>query len=330
MGLIVGMAMAIAAAPVAAEQEKVQLGMRLEPGQTFRFRMLNEQRVERSLPRRKMTTQQSIGWGWTMKVLGVDEKGNAEVKITYHWVRVTQKSEMGSYVYDSDRHDPDKPVIPEVTGFVGMLGESFIVTFDPAGRALAVRSHEEMVEEVLDRADVPDGETRDEQAERLKTKINEAQVKNTLSLIAAIYPNQPVGVGDHWKRKSTSHMGFTKIIDSTYSVTGRKAGMMTVAVDSAISTPEDVDPMQDAAARETVEMKGMQKGSMQINESTGMLMDMRMTQSSAGIHTIRMAEMPEPIVLPMQFTATVRFALEDVILAEMKAASEAARTQPAR
>jgi len=155
-------------------------------------------------------------------------------------------------------------------------------------------------------------------------------VKNTLSLIAAIYPSQPVGVGDHWKRKSTSHMGFTKIIDSTYSVTGRKAGMMTVAVDSAISTPEDVDPMQDDTARETVEMKGMQKGNMQIDESTGMLMDMRMTQSSAGIHTIRMAEMPEPIVLPMQFTATVRFALEDVILAEMRAAAEAARTQPAR
>ena len=319
MGWTVGLLVAIAMPAGALAEDKVELRMRLKPDQEFRYRMLTDQQIEQSMNDQPTTIQQNVGMGWTVNVLAVDDAGNADVKVTYHWVMSEQQGPMGSFSYDSDTHDPDLPVPPLAMGVAAMLGSEFHATFTPSGEVTDIDGVDEMMERVIQSIEIPDGPMKDMMSDQIKSQFGEAQVKDMLSMATSVYPEHPVAVGESWNRVDTLNMGFAMTVDGTYTLTERKDGRVTIEIDSRITTPKDSPPLEMGPTRMTFAMTGDQKGTTHFEEATGMMIDMQMTQDFGGTLIMEVEQMPEPMFMPMKIRSKTRVAPEHVILGEADA-----------
>ena len=182
----------------AKDAEKVLLRWALKEGDLLRYEMTNL--VDTSVQGMKM--EQKIIFGMKQEILEVDDKGAAQIKVTYDRVAINMTGMMmAEYDSDIDKDPPaDNPLVPFFAAFVG---ENFQMKMDPRGKVLEVEGMNEMMGRIIKRL----GESNAMMGEMLKQQYNEDQMKDQMQQGFAVLPEQAVGVGDTWDTEMETAMG---------------------------------------------------------------------------------------------------------------------------
>lgn len=107
-------------------------------------------------------------------------------------------------------------------------------------------------------------------------------MKEMLTRMMAVYPAEPVTVGDTWSSRNAVTAGFPITVDATYTLRERRDGVAFVDVVSTVESTPGVEGMEMAGATLKFNLSGDQSGTIEIGESDGWVVRTRLSQEFSG------------------------------------------------
>jgi hypothetical protein len=298
--LAVVLAIALGAAQAQAA-EKIQYKLKLEKGQKYYLRMTTEQKITQTIMGKEQAVDQNVGMGANVDINDVDAGGNAWARYTYRWVKFAQKTPIGEMVYDSS--NKDTPVPPMGQGFAALLGEGYSLKITPKGRVEEVKDLDKMRSNIQKK--LSGGPMQEMMIKSLEQYTNEEAIKESTEASLAIYPDEPVGVGDSWSRKVVLSGSSAMILENTWTLKGRKNGVATIEVVSAIKPNPEAKPIDMGVMKMHYQVSGKQQGLIEMDESTGRMIHSKMNQELSGTATVKSTASPgaQDMIIPMKIRA---------------------------
>lgn len=274
---VVAVMIALGVVPTKAD-EKMQYKLKLQKGQKYYIKMITEQKISQTLMGQEQNAEIAMGMGIDFDVNDVNDNGNAWIRYTYRWAKLSQKTPMGEIEYDSAKGE--SPVPLEAQGYAALLGEGYALQITPSGEVKEVKGLEKMRSNI--QAKLPEGPIREGAMKGLEQYLGEKAIKEQTESSMAIYPDKPVGIGDSWSRTFVLSYGLAAIIDNTWTLKNRENGVATIEVVSNIKPNPQAKPMEMGTTKISHEFSGKQQGLVKIKESTGQLLHSKAEHQLSG------------------------------------------------
>jgi len=310
MALLILMVMAAILPTLAATvQEKIDLSLNLQPGQSYTLEMMVDQTIDQHMVEmnQKMKITQSIGMTMRYDVLDrPSAAGVAWVTVTYERVRFKQSGLMGEMDYDSANPPAEVPMMAR--GFAGLVGQSLQMEFGKDGKVESIEGIDAMKAAMVEALDLPEGQMKDGLVAMMDTQFNEDMVKQMASASAGMYPGKPVGQGDTWQNTQAVG-GMTPMqIDSEYTLNQWDANTATIGVAGKIGPNPDAQPVAMNGMEIDAEFNGKMVGVAVLDRATGWLRSSSITQDMTGGMTMNMPN-GQSMDVEMTIAGTVTFTL---------------------
>jgi len=282
MRVYVSLAVIAAAAGVCAAETTGRNGkeflytLKLERGCEYSIRQTIENKIALLTDDVEQNTKQAIGFGYGAAVTEAEADGSAWVRFTYDWMRFCIDSADQQIDYDSD--NIRRPVPKGAEPYAAILGQAFYARITPEGRIERINGLDAMISHV--RAKLPPGAAREATSRNLKQQFNESVIKELFENCMAVYPPQPVRVGESWHIIDNITGPLPLIFETDYSLADRKDGSATIEGRTTIQS----DPRYARSFIEGViiehTVSGKQHKKARIQETTGEILDSRIERDT--------------------------------------------------
>jgi FKBP-type peptidyl-prolyl cis-trans isomerase len=311
-----------------AQNEKVELHLRLKEGQAYGLRSLSEQKIVQTVNNQKVNVTQIVGFDIRYDVLKVDEAGNLTIKFTYTGATFMVNGPMGNIEYDSTL--PDSKVPDMVKGIAALVGQSLQLTMSPAGRVLDMQGLDAMLQTMTSKIDIPNPQMREMVQAQMKAQFGADNIKKMAESSSAVYPDKPVAIGDTWTRGSTAvgMGGFGMTTQTTYTLKDRRDGIAYIDVVSKMGSEGDAAVLKIGTVDVKNDLSGEVKGSMELDEATGWVRKSEQrTQLSGKVTTVIHRPAPEgDLTVETPLSVDGRTRLDSITPGTVTAATAANRT----
>lgn len=279
----------------ASAQEGVELKLNLQQGQTYNMKMIFEQTIE--LPERDTTMQQRLATEMRFDVVEVESDGTQTLNVTYTHVSLKQQSPMGPVDFDSSRPPKNLPLTAQP--FAALVDQQFTVTLSPRGQVRSLDGLDVIVEKMLAGLNMGEGPAKQAMIRSIREQFGPDAMKQNLQNLMDVYPDKPVMVGDTWSHKAAMKHGLPIISETTYKVTAITDDTVTLSSSSKISPNPEAEPLDMGTLKLRYTLGGTQRGTMQIDRTTGWTRQSDMTQSFTGTMTLMIGQqsMEHPMVI---------------------------------
>jgi hypothetical protein len=264
--------------------EPIELLLKLKPGRTYTHLVRTEQTSKHTMRGQTQTTEMETEYGYSYRVDAVDEAGVATLTIRLESLRMEQDTPMGSMKFDS-AHPPEEP-IAETAAYAAMLGASFVAQVDRRGAVLSV-SGVDKIHERIDRALEPFGAMKRIPIGRaLKAQFSEEALAQSVTMILAVYPEEPVRPGDSWSRSTAMMGGFPMAMDNHWTLESVRDGVARVSVNTEVSSPMGERFIVTGTSRTKYDVSGTQTGTLEFDVQSGWITSADMRQEMSGTLTM--------------------------------------------
>jgi hypothetical protein len=263
--------------PDAATSETL-FQLKLKQGETYRTLMTMKQTTEQSLfgKSQNITATTAITLRYT--VSQVDADGTMHMDVSYEQVSLEQEAPTGAVKYDSANPSANQNADQIATIYDKLIGQTISMQFAPSGEIKNVAGFDAIIDAMMET--FPDGPMREQMRQMMTDMFEQSMTGNSGNL--AIFPAQPIKVGDSWPQKTAMSASIFKIaLDSTYTLTERKDGIATIAVD-AVGTFLPGESSEMMGMKMNINMQGGQTGSLFVDEATGWTVRSEIQQNFAG------------------------------------------------
>jgi len=283
--------------------EKTQYKLKLEKGQKYYIKMVTEQQITQTLMGQEQAMEQTIGLGTNFDVNDVnDDDGNAWIKYTYKWAKLSYKTPMGEIEYDSSKEASSVP--PEAMGVAALLDEGFMLYLTPKGEVKQVKGLDKMRSNIQNK--LPEDPAREQMMKGLEQYLSDEAIKELTESSMGIYPDNPVGIGDSWNRNFSLSHGLAAIMETKWTLKGRENGVATIEVLSNIKSNPDAKPMEMGPTKISHDLSGNQKGLIKMQESTGQILHSKAEQQLSGNMKLVVSDpQPQEMIIPMTINSII-------------------------
>jgi len=337
-----------AAAPIdgslaggARSAAKVALVLRLVEGTSFVVRSETDQVIRQTIGDAALEVRQLLDFHTRHRIESVDERGGAVIDVTFLRVRVDERGGANALSYDSDSAPAGEP---PPTPFAALVGRSYTKFVASDGTIRRIEGASRLIEEMLDvlldesgavasRAGAATGTGTSDAAgpattasrlvpaayrELLRTQFDEDALRDLEQASTPIFPAHPVGAGDSWENRVVVRRVAPMTLTNTYRVVRLAAGELVVDLTSI------VEPNPDPAIAETnalpdeptatiatrVRLSGRQKGSLWIDDETGLVLAATIHQELIGTRSVAVVGNAEPREDPISIRGTTRIVVD--------------------
>lgn len=261
--------------------QKINLRLDIKQGTKYKSRITADQKISQTIQNQQIEMDQTIIMEFSYDVIDVNKAGNMIVKITYDEIGYIIDGPMGKVAYKS-WEDPDSvPLMAK--GFVGLLGQSLTMEITSRGKIINVSGTDKIIDNMLEDFDLPiDDEMKEQMEENMKNQFGDDAMNEMMQKMFAIYPEEPVGIGDSWHAKFVFTKGFPMILNNTWKLREIKNGKMYIDIYSKIEPNKDAKLMQMGGVEISYELSGEQKGYIIVDTLTGWLIGSKIDQEFEG------------------------------------------------
>jgi len=281
------------------QSDKIEFRLRLQTGQVFLLQTTTASKITQIVREPvsdgksktpasplKMEINSSTALGMEYRVTGIDGDGNASVRLTYKSAVLKSQSRLGSAAATKTEYDSTSPpkVIPAVARpLAALIGQTVSIKLGPDGSVRAMQGMEALMTKMLNKFAPAERKIVEPM---LKQQFSEASMKEMYQPGMTSYPSHAVGIGDAWNQKITLTKGFPLTMSNTMTLRERRAGLAFIDIISTITFNQPAAGMAVGEARVHYDLKGQQQGTMEIDEATGMVVRLHLSQRFAGPITV--------------------------------------------
>ncbi len=298
VGLLLMFAVFVAAS--AFHHDKVTLRLHLKKGDSYRLYQLIDQDINQVVMGQEQAVKQQIGFGYQYDVLDAKD-GLYTVKATYYRVYFKQSGPMGELLYDSQ--SPPETVPMQAKGFAGLLGQSLTMTFTEKGLVSEISGVDSLLANIMEQFGEVDPAMKAQVEQGMERQFGAEAIKSQMETMFALYPEEPVGVGDTWTKELTLNTGLPLKIATTYRVEALEDGLAKLAVTSDITAASD-EPLNMGGMEIELDLSGTQTGTASMEVDTGMVVASEMQQHVSGDMVVNDGAMTWPLDMKTKTTLT--------------------------
>ena len=278
--------------------DKVELRLRLKKGDSYTMLLTADQKMKMKMQGQEMGIDQAFHFTSTYDVEEVAADGTAAVRVTYDAVMVRQKAGMLDIEYNSEA--PSAEVPPMAQAFAALVGQSFNMDITRTGTVKEVRGADALLERMLGAMNLPEGPMRQSMENSLAEQFSSEGLKEAIEKLMGFYPEEPVGVGDSWSTEDVLTKGFPIVLKQSYTVKDRKDGMCVIGFESTMMPNRDAEPLKMGMMSITYALSGEEKGTMEVDESSGWIRTSKATFEMSGeMKSKGPGVPPEGMAIPM-------------------------------
>ena len=312
--------------PRAVAQESIMLNLHVEPGQEWVQDFEMQQDLEQTVMGQKMPMKQTIGMRMHSTVTDrPGEAGGRWIQMKYTRVWFKQAGAAGELDYDSA--DPPAELAPAARGYAGLVGQQLQFEMTPDGRVTEVEGIDELVQNMVEALDLPDGPMKEAATQAMKGQMNEDSIKQMMSLATAIYPPKPVAVGDSWEDRSMLGGMTPMVIDSTFTLKEFDDTTATLAVDGKLAPAPDAQPFEMNGMKMMAQLGGTQNGTTVLDRDTGLAIKSTVQQSMSGTMSMTTPQ-GQDMDIDMTVESTMTLTTQDPDAAPQKSQDRNTETTP--
>lgn len=274
---------------------KVQLRLNLQKGDTFKLEALTTQDIRQNIVGQQQDIKQSIGLGYTFEV--AESNGNLHtLDVSYHHISFSQEGPLGIIQYDSEESNGE--IDPQALGYAALSNQRFQVKINSLGNVEDVIGVDQMVDNMSKYFMHIDPENHEALKESLHNQFGDESIRANIESLMAIYPKEKVQVGDRWTKEILVNQGIPVKMANTYQITDRTSGIATLELTSTVH-PNTDKPFLMGDVLMTYDMKGVQSGTSTLNETTGRVIQSKTRQELSGQITMITDEVPDGVSWPI-------------------------------
>ncbi len=244
----------------------VELRLNLRPGERYRVRSETFNRMVQSMAGLEMEMSQRIVIYNTFTVLSADPVGEFTLEVNHEAVSVELNGVRGDMRWDSNQGE--EPKHPLARGLAALVGESYTLRLNSAGKVLAVEGLDRISAKMAGSVELPDGDRREMVLGGLREMAGEQAQKEMLGQLFGVYPPRPVEPGESWAVNDTSGIGPLQR-RGTLTLNELDEGRALIALDAEIATGEGGMQRNLGPLRVEMELTGAQTGTYRLDLGTG-------------------------------------------------------------
>ena len=294
--------------------EKVDLRLRLEKGQSYKIRTVQDMKIIQTNEGKQQTSTSKIVVEQIYDIEEVASDGNTWVKITYHSTSVKDSSQKEGEPMVWEEYDSSNPpnVIPhDALGLAALAGQSYSIMVSPQGHIKDMKGIESVQSILIEK--IPAANAGEFGLNELvKEQINKEALNELMENKFAVYSDEPVGIGDSWQKKtsisqcSISNL-FPQIVDTIYTLKERKDGIAIIDVFSLIQPNFETKPIEVGKEKKIqLKLSGDSAGTIELEESTGWAIRSIQNIKLNGQVIIQGTDVPQGMVtVPISIVGTI-------------------------
>ncbi len=293
---------------VFAGNEKIDLRLRLEKGQSYKMQTITDMKINQTIPGQQqvMTILQRSGGKNIYTIEDVQADGTIVLKITHDAIssKIESANAMQNMEYDStDTSTATGPLAP-ILGAI--IGQSFTIVITPAGHIKEIQGASELLGNIQEKInELPEGPLRAGVETNLKMQYGEEALKANTENSFDMYPDHPVGIGDTWQRRTVLNQGFPMVVDAIYTLKERKNGVAVIDIFAMIRTNRDTGSMEMGNMNLSYNVSGTAMRLIEIEESTGWMIRSDQNLRLNGSITVQSPQMQQPMSMPISISGTI-------------------------
>lgn len=270
-------------------QEPLDLSLNLEAGSGYLCVMEMSRDITQTVGGHDQTLKHEVLMSWRYDVLGSNDDGDIDIKLTYTRIKVKQDFGFQSSEYDSD--SPPDYIEPSMKGYEAVVGSNLDIRIGRKGDVKDLRGVDSMLDKIIEDLDLPDSPAREEMISAIRSQFGEDALRQALEQITGFYPESPVRTGDEWSSEKLATTGFPMKVVDNYTLRYRENGVATIDLSSVISSSPDSEGVRMGPASIFYDIAGSQNGSIEVDESTGLPIRSDINMSLSG--TVKASGIPD-------------------------------------
>ena len=280
---------------------KVSLALKLNKGQELKQEVTVTQKMVQTVFGQTQEVEHVTSYKLTQKVEDLDSNGIMNVNVTYDSLSTHSKSVMGEVKYNSD--DPPENIPPQMLALATLVGKRYSMKIDNSGHILEFSGLKELVDSVVEK--LPGGPIRPMAERQVRQQFGETGVRDMMEPVMAVYPDNPVGVGDSWDKSVVIMGSFSNKQDNTFRLTSLEGGVVTLDFDSKVTPNEEAKAMEMSGIKMKMVLEGHQKGTFKLDEKSGLVTGVDLQQNLTGKMVTEGGPMGK-MEVPMSINGTVK------------------------
>lgn len=267
-----------------APGEKLLLRLKMPAGQKYAMSMAMDQRSTSIVGQQKINMGFKFNIGMALQVLSVSPEGNMTVRYTFTDYRMKMEGLPTGMGTSKKAQNAAAATIKTMTSrtSTAFRGQSLTGVLSPEGRTLSVSGVEGLMKAVLAAAPGGDPAERQKTASMMQGMVkNFGNKNNDMFRMSGQFPDHAVAVGDTWTAtQNITQPMFSLSTASTYALEARENGTAKIGIVMKMSSPpaKSAKPKADAMQ---MNLSGGSKGTMEIDEASGMVRHSELTTLTA-------------------------------------------------
>ncbi len=252
--------------------ERFELAQKPRPGDHYNFKVYSRYQINARTQEGEVRMSLTYGYGLDYQVLEMDKRRNITNRITIHSMLMRVSGPFGTTV-DFDSTDPFQEPALENSILASLMGFTLDVKINPSGRVVHVKGFEELIKEIGKL--LPDSPDKRSTLKNLRSQLDYKTMMGATDQLA-LYPKQPVAVGDSWQGiNQFNSNGLDLISEDRYEIKGRKDGVVFIDLASQIKPRTNSGP-------KAMNVTGSQRGVIEVLEENGWVHRLRLEQEITG------------------------------------------------
>ena len=290
-----------------AEQEKVDLKLRLKAGESHEMKMTQTQNITQTAGGQEQKVKQVQEMVMELDVLSVDANGVMDVEMTYKSMKMTMDISTGQHIdFNSinpkpvDPNKPDEKMIAAM--FSAIVGSKIQMKMKPTGETYDVRGLKAILAKMKEKiGSSPEAQGLEGFFDKM---FDEKQVKEMTGSMLCMFPAEPVAVGDTWYNTISMNFVMPIDIDTTYILKQRKDGIAYIDAAAKMDIGDSSKAIEiDPNNKMSMQISGTMNSTSQVDEKTGLTHKGNMTMNFSGVTKMGASpQMPEGMTMPMMIT----------------------------
>lgn len=252
----------------AQDQGPLDLSLNLEAGSSYLCVMELNKNVVQTEGGRDQTLKHELLMSWRYDVIGTNDNGDINIKLTYTRIKVKQDFGFQSSEYDSD--SPPDYVEPAMRGHGAVVGSELGVVISRKGQIIELQGVDAMLDKMIEDLDLPDSPAKNQMIASMRSQFGEDDLRQTLEQITGFYPELPVEPGDKWTSETLVSTGLPMKVVDNYMLRSRRNGVADIDVSSVITSSPDSEGVRMGPVSIFYDITGTHTGSIEVDESTGL------------------------------------------------------------
>lgn len=263
-------------------KKSVSISLKLKKGDSYKIEMDRREKVTQKIKDSSLEVETKSKISYLCNVTNVDSNKNADIKVTFDAIDIKDNVLGGQTPVAKQKETPENPdTMAKV--YSAFLGKSFSVKIGEYGKVKQIIGMDEIVKSIFEELNIKEEKEKEDIKKIIKEKFGEEALTKRIEEVTSVYPNKKVKVGESWDKKVDLSNQIPVEAENKYTLKESEDKTSEITVEAKIKNKEDGEPVIIDKIKITYEeIKGTEKGVINLNEETGFIKHTELEREFSG------------------------------------------------